>query len=185
MLFGLTNTSAAFQRFMNNVFSDLLDVCIVVYLDDILIYPDNITQHWNHVKEVLKWLHKSGLYAKTEKCKFHSDSVEYLGYILSPSGLTMSDTKVKTIQECLEQKKIKDIQSFLGFANFYRHFIFNYSDIVILLTCLTRKDTLWNQYPRASLHLCSYPYALGSGHTTCYGNWCLRLCSCYYSFYYD
>jgi len=54
ILFGLTNTPVAFQHFMNNVFSDLLDVCIVVYLDDILIYPDDITQYWNHIKEVLK-----------------------------------------------------------------------------------------------------------------------------------
>jgi len=84
------------------------------------------------------------LYAKAEKCEFHSDSVEYLGYVLSPSGLTMSDAKVKTIQEWLEPKNVKDIQSFLGFANFYRPFIFNYSDIVIPLTHLTRKDTPWN-----------------------------------------
>ena len=70
--------------------------------------------------------------------------MEYLGYVLSPSGLTMSDAKVKTIQEWPEPKKVKDIQSFLGFANFYRRFIFNYSDIVILLTHLTRKDTPWN-----------------------------------------
>jgi len=81
---------------------------------------------------------------KAEKYKFHSDSVEYLGYVLSPSGLTMSDAKVKIIQEWPEPKKVKDIQSFLGFANFYRHFIFNYSDVVILLTHLTRKDTPWN-----------------------------------------
>jgi len=81
---------------------------------------------------------------KAEKCEFHSDSIEYLGYVLSPSGLTMSDTKVRTIQEWPEPKKVKDIQSFLGLANFYRHFIFNYSDIVILLTCLTRKDAPWN-----------------------------------------
>ena len=135
---------APFQRFMNDIFSDLLDVCVVVYLGDILIYSDNITQHWSHVKEVLKWLCKLGLYAKVEKCEFHSDSIEYLGYVLSPSGLTMSDAKVKTIQEWAEPKKIKDIQSFLGFANFYRCFIFNYSDIVIPLTCLTRKNTPWN-----------------------------------------
>ena len=85
-----------------------------------------------------------GLYTKAEKYEFHSDSIEYLGYVLSPSGLTMSDAKVKTIQEWLEPKKVKDIQSFLGFANFYRRFIFNYSDIVIPLTHLTRKNTLWN-----------------------------------------
>jgi len=144
MLFGLTNAPATFQCFMNDVFSDLLDVCIVVYLDDILIYSDDITQHWRHVKEVLKRLQKVKLYTKTEKCEFHLDSVEYLGYVLSPSGLTMSNAKVKTIQEWLEPRKVKDIQSFLGFANFYRRFIFNYSDIVIPLTCLTRKDTPWN-----------------------------------------
>jgi len=129
---------------MNNMFSDLLDVCIVVYLDNILIYSDDITQHQSHVKEVLKRLQKAGLYAKAEKCEFHSDSVEYLGYVLSPAGLTMSDTKVKTIQEWLEPKKVKDIQSFLGFTNFYRCFIFNYSDIVIPLTRLTRKNSPWN-----------------------------------------
>jgi len=126
---------------MNNMFSDLLDVCIVVYLNNILIYSDDITQHQSHVKEVLKRLRKAGLYVKAEKCEFHSDSVEYLGYVLSSAGLTMSDAKVKTIQEWLEPKKVKDIQSFLGFTNFYRHFIFNYSDIVIPLTRLTRKNT--------------------------------------------
>jgi len=144
MPFGLTNAPAAFQRFMNDVFSDLLDVCIVVYLDDILIYSDDITQYRSHVKEVLKRLRKAGLYAKAEKCEFHSDSVEYLGYVLSPSSLTMSDAKVKTIQEWPEPKKVNDIQSFLGFANFYRRFMFNYSDIVIPLTRLTRKNTPWN-----------------------------------------
>jgi len=144
MPFRLTNAPVAFQRFMNDMFSDLLDVCIVVYLDDILIYSNDITQHWSHIKEVLKRLRKTGLYVKAEKCEFHSDSVKYLGYVLSPSGLTMSDTKVKTIQEWPEPKKVKDIQSFLGFANFYRCFIFNYSDIVILLTRLTRKNTPCN-----------------------------------------
>jgi len=144
MPFGLTNALAAFQRFINDLFSDLLDICVVVYLDNILIYSEDITQHRKHVKEVLKRLQKAGLYVKAEKCEFHSDSVEYLGYVLSPSGLTMSDAKVKTIQEWPEPKKVKDIQSFLGFANFYRRFIFNYSDIVIPLTRLTRKDTPWN-----------------------------------------
>jgi len=98
--------------------------------------------HW-HVEEVLKHLCKAGFYAKAEKCEFHSESVEYLGYILSPSSLTMSNDKIKIIQDWLEPKKVKDIQSFLGFANFYRWFIFNYSDIVIPLTRLTQKDIPW------------------------------------------
>jgi len=72
--------------------------------------------HW-HIKEVLKHLCKAGLYAKAEKCKFHSESVEYLRYIFSLSGLIMSNNKVKIIQDWLEPKKVKDIQSFLDFAN--------------------------------------------------------------------
>ena len=120
MPFSLTNALAAFQQFMNDIFSDLLDVCVMIYLDDILIYSNNMSKHHRHVKEVLKHLCKAGLYAKAEKYKFHSESVEYLGYILSPFGLTMSDDKIKIIQDWPELKKVKDIQSFLGFANFYR-----------------------------------------------------------------
>ena len=143
MPFCLTNASAVFQQFMNNIFSNLLDVCVMIYLDDILIYSNNMSEHHRYVEKVLKCLCKAGFYAKAEKCEFHSKSVEYLGYILSPSGLTMSDNKVKIIQDWPEPKKVKNIQSFLGFANFYCRFIFNYSDIVIPLTRLTRKDIPW------------------------------------------
>ena len=143
ILFSLTNAPVAFQQFINDIFSDLLDVCIVIYLDNILIYSNNMSKHHWHIKEILKRLHKASLYAKAKKCEFYSKSVEYLGYILSPSGLTMSNDKVKIIQDWLEPKKVKDIQSFLGFANFYCRFIFNYSDIVIPLTRLTRKDIPW------------------------------------------
>jgi len=128
---------------MNDIFSDLLDVCVMIYLDDILIYLNNMSEHHQHVKEVLKHLCKAGLYTKAEKCEFHSESVEFLGYILSPFGLTMSDDKIKIIQDWPEPKKVKDIQFFLGFANFYHWFIFNYSDIVIPLTRLTQKDIPW------------------------------------------
>ena len=97
--FSLTNAPVAFQWFINNIFSNLLDVCVVIYLDDILIYLNNMSEHYWHVKEVLKCLRKANLYAKAEKCEFHSKSVEYLGYILSPSGLTISNNKIKIIQD--------------------------------------------------------------------------------------
>ena len=84
---------------MNDIFSNLLDVCVVIYLNNILIYSNNMSKHHQHVKEVLEHLHKASLYAKAEKCEFHSKSVEYLGYILSLSGLTMSNDKVKIIQD--------------------------------------------------------------------------------------
>ena len=115
----------------------------MIYLDDILIYLNNMSKYHWHVKEVLKYLWKTRLYTKAEKYKFHSKSVEYLKYILSPSGLTMSNNKVKIIQDWPEPKKVKNIQSFLGFTNFYHWFIFNYLDIVILLTQLTQKNVLW------------------------------------------
>ena len=86
-----------FQQFINKIFSDLLNICVMIYLDDILIYLNDMSKHHQHVKEVLKHLYKAGLYAKAEKYEFHSKSVEYLEYILFPSGLTMSDNKVKII----------------------------------------------------------------------------------------
>ena len=89
MPFGLSNAPAAFQCLMNNIFSNLLDICVLVYLDDILVYSDNSVDYKKHVREVLHRLWNNKLYACADKCSFHQDMVEYLGYILAPSGLTM------------------------------------------------------------------------------------------------
>ena len=102
-----------------------------------------MSEYHQHVKEILKHLCKASLYVKIEKYEFYSKLVKYLEYIFSLSGLTMFDNKVKIIQDWQEPKKVKDIQFFLGFTNLYCQFIFNYSDIVISLTCLTQKDVLW------------------------------------------
>ncbi len=74
-----------------------MDICTVGYLDDILVYSDSLEDHQDHVHEVLCCLHTTGLYANLEKCKFHMDTVEYLGFILSPKGLQMDPAKVSTI----------------------------------------------------------------------------------------
>ena len=138
---GLTNAPASFQHFMNDIFADMLDVCVVVYLDDILIYsPDKATNH-KQVQEVLRRLRANGLFAKPEKCDFYCERIEFLGYILSPEGLTMDQAKVQTILDWPEPRRVKDVQSFLGFANFYRHFVYNFSDLTVPLTRLTRKHT--------------------------------------------
>jgi len=144
MPFGLTNAPAAFQRFMNDIFSDLLDVTVIVYLDDILIFSDDPADHKKHVREVLRRLRKHGLYARPDKCLFSVDTCSYLGFILSQEGLRMDPAKVQAISGWPEPKKVKDIQSFLGFANFYRRFISDYSAIVVPLTRLTRKGVKWN-----------------------------------------
>ena len=119
MSFSWTNALAVFQQFINDIFSDPLNIFIVIYLDDILIYSDDMSQHWEHVKEVLHQLCKIRLYAKAKKCEFHSDSIEYLEYILSSSRLTMSSDKINAIQNWPKPKKVKNVQVFLGFTNFY------------------------------------------------------------------
>ena len=85
MPFGLTNAPAAFQCLMNNVFLDLLDICILVYLDNILIYSDTLEEHRRHICECLLRLQINELYACGNKCFFHEDTVEYLGFILLPN----------------------------------------------------------------------------------------------------
>ena len=78
----------------------------MINLDDILIYLNNMSKHQQHAKEVFKYLYKAGLYIKAEKYKFHSKSVEYLEYILSPFGFTMFNNKINIIQDWLELKKV-------------------------------------------------------------------------------
>ena len=144
MPFRLTNVPSAFQKFINDIFSDLLDITVTIYLDNILIYSNDLSKHKEHVCKVLCRLQKHGLYCHLDKCKFSVDSIECLGFILSKDGLKMDSAKIQTIMDWPEPRKVEDIQSFLGFANFYHHFISDYSKIVVLLTCLTHKGTQWN-----------------------------------------
>jgi len=101
MPFGLSNAPSAFQRFMNDIFSDVLDIFVVIYLDDILIYSDNMNNHKKHVKEVLKRLRENRLYASPTKCVFHQDRIEFLGFVLGVDGLRMDESKTQTIQNWL------------------------------------------------------------------------------------
>jgi hypothetical protein len=141
MPFGLMNAPSFFQYFMHDLFRDYTDLFLVVYLDDLLIYSDNPLQHKQHVKLVLQRLMEHGLAVKPEKCSFHTEQVEFLGYIVTPKGCHMDPTKVQTILDWQAPKDIVGVQRFLGFANFYRDFITNYSQIASPLTRLTRKDT--------------------------------------------
>src|SRR5258708_4606869 len=144
MPFGLSNMPAAFQRFINEVLGDLMDICMVGYLDNILIYSDSLEDHQDHVHEVLHHLHMAGLYANLKKCKFHTDTVEYLRFILSPKGLQMDPTKVSMIQDWPEPQKVRDVQAFLSFANFYWRFIHDYLETTLPLNHLCKKSTTWH-----------------------------------------
>ena len=121
-----------------------MDIYVLVYLDNIPIYSNTLEEHCHHVCKVLLWLENKKLYAPGDKCFFHNDTVEYLGFILLPNGLTMDPNKVNTVLEWPEPYKVKDIQSFSGFTKFYIQFISNYSKITVPLTQLTRKGTPWD-----------------------------------------
>jgi cell fate regulator YaaT (PSP1 superfamily) len=88
MPFGLTNAPASFQRWMNEVLSDYLDVFCIAYLDDILIYSDNLEQHRQYVKMILRRVEEVGLTLKASKCEFHTNKTEYLGLLTGGSLVT-------------------------------------------------------------------------------------------------
>jgi hypothetical protein len=137
MPFGLCNAPGTFQSMINDVLRDLVDPGTVVYIEDILIYSENEEEHKALVKEVLKRLKKAGLCVSLAKSKFHVVEVEYLGYHISNEGISMCQKKVSTIQDWSSPRTVKDIQSFLGFANFYTRFIEGFSRICRPMTELT------------------------------------------------
>ncbi|XP_029440267.1 vomeronasal type-2 receptor 26-like [Rhinatrema bivittatum] len=124
---------------MNDVLRDLLNVCVIVYLDDILIYSRDLPTHRQHVRQVLQILREHSLYTKLEKFSFEKTSLLFLGYIVSADGFQMDPEKVAAIRNWPQPRGLKALQRFLGFANFYRHFIPGYSRIVAPLTALTQK----------------------------------------------
>ncbi|MBW0581693.1 hypothetical protein O181_121408, partial [Austropuccinia psidii MF-1] len=94
MPFGLTNAPASFQNLVNDIFADFLDVFVVVYLDDIMVFSSSEEEHVKHVASVLQRLRDNNLFAKASKCVFHASSVEYLGYVVSSDGLKMDSSKI-------------------------------------------------------------------------------------------
>ena len=136
MPFGLTSAPATFQRLMNTIFLELLDVCLVVYLDDILVYSETPEKHIEHLKQVFEILRRERLYAQEKKCEFGLDNLEYLGHIVGAQGLKIDQTKVKIVVDWPQPKDVKQLRSFLGLANYYRKFIQGYSVIAAPLTRL-------------------------------------------------
>ena len=139
MPFGLTNAPADFQRFINEVLHPFLDRFCTAYLDDILIYSRTLQEHKQHVRQVLDALSANGLHLKPEKCEFHRTEVGYLGLIISQDGIKMDPKKVEAITKWESPMNLHDVRAFLGFANFYRRFIDNYSAIVAPMVRLTKK----------------------------------------------
>ena len=140
MPFGLTNAPADFQALINDVLRQFLDDFCTAFLDDILIYSNTLEEHKKQVYKVLKALSDTGLHLKPEKCHFHKQEVKYLGFIIGTNGVRMDPEKVSCVLDWQTPGNVTDIQCLLGFANFYRRFIRDYSKVVSPLTSLTKKE---------------------------------------------
>ncbi len=127
---------------MNDIFKDLIaSGKVTIYLDDILIMSKTKEEHCRITREVLKTLRKHKLFLKAKKCEFEVLEREYLGVIISEGSIHMDLVKIKGIIDWPAPTKKKELQSFLGFTNFYQHFIKNYSKIVKPMTQLMGNDT--------------------------------------------
>ena len=149
--FGLTNAPATFMTLMNDIFRPLLDKCVVVYLDDILVFSRSHEEHLQHLQQVLDILRENKLYAKRSKCEFLRTEVEFLGHIVSAKGLCADPKKIQTLCEWPQPNNVPEHQSFLGLANYYRKFVPNHADICVPLTNLLHKNQPFVWSPECQL----------------------------------
>lgn len=138
MFFRLTNSPSTFQNLMNNIFHDLiLEGKVLVYLDDILIFTKTLEEHRQITACVLQILRHHRLYLKPEKCTFEQTQIEYLGLIISENEIQMDPVKIQGVSQWPVPTCKRDVQAFLGFTNFYHHFIRGFGDLAKPLNVLT------------------------------------------------
>ena len=124
MFFGLTNSPATFQAMMNKLLRDLTNTGkVAVFIDNVIVGTETEEGHDELVVEVVKRLEENDLYVKPEKCKWKVREVEFLGVVIGLEGIKMEKEKIKGVLEWPAPKCVKDVQKFLGLANYYRRFI--------------------------------------------------------------
>src|SRR6266540_4856333 len=144
MSFVLTNAPTFFMYLMNSVFMTKLDVCVIVFIDDILVYSNNEEEHAKHLRIVLDRLREHQLYAKLNKCQFWLKEVSFLGDILSAKGVAVDPSKVQEVLDWKSPTSVTKIQSFLGLAGYYRRFIQDFSKIAKPMTKHLQKEAKFN-----------------------------------------
>jgi len=150
MPFGMCNSPGTFQAYINDVLHEYLDEFCMAYLDDVIIFSETLEEHEDHLLRVVTRLSDAGLPMDILKSEFIKSEVKFLGLIITADGIKMDPEKVKAIQEWKLPQSLKDVQAFLGFANFYRRFIYGFSDVAKPLTHLTRGDPkLFQMTPEA------------------------------------
>jgi hypothetical protein len=141
MYFGLTNSLATFQTMMNEIFQDLITEGVIsVYLDDILIFTNLLEEHHRITCLVLDCMCEHKLYLRPEKCEFEKTRIEYLSIIISHNKVEMDPMKIAGVADWPMPSNKKEVQSFVGFINFYRRFIPGFSHHARALFDLTMKD---------------------------------------------
>eukprot|EP01018_Ginkgo_biloba_P033863 Gb_14366 [translate_table: standard] len=154
MPFGLIGAPSTFMRLMNTVLKSLIGKCIVVYLDDILVYNKSWPEHMEHLRQVMDTLQREKLFVNLEKCSFGQIELKYLGFIVSSEGLKMDQEKVKAVLEWPTPQNATEVQSFYGLASFYRKFVKNFSLIAAPMTeCIKGKVFQWTAAAQCSFEL--------------------------------
>ena len=140
MYFRLCNLPGTFQRMMNSIFQKLLHKEVLVnYMDNFVVLAKTIKELKEQTIRFLKIAEKHNLCFKRSKCDFNMEEIPILGVIVGKGQVKMEQKKIKAIKEWKILMKVKDIESFLGFANFYRRFIQNFSHMAKLLNKLKGK----------------------------------------------
>jgi hypothetical protein len=144
--FGLTNTPAYFMNMMNKVFMDELDKCVIVFIEDILVFSKTAKEHEEHLRIMLGKLRQHQLYAKFNKCEFWMEEVTFVGHVLSAKGVSIHPSKIEAVSKWQSPKSVIEIRSFLGLAGYYRRFIENFSKIAKPMTELLKSNTpyMWS-----------------------------------------
>ena len=142
--FGLTSAPSTFQRLMNHVLKPHEKDYVICYLDDVLIHSSTLEDHLNHLDEVLGLLAENSLKLRLEKCDFAMSQLDYLGHTISAKGIQPSDKKIQAVKDWPIPTSVRDVQSFLGFCNFYRRYMKHYSVTANPLYNLTRKNVPFN-----------------------------------------
>ena len=144
MFFGMTNSPLTFQNMMNDILKDVIDKgVVIIFIDDILIFMEDEENHEAIVQEVLWRLAENDLFLKPEKCVFGASEIEFLGLLISPDGIKMDPIKVQAITDWPAPTRVKEVQAFLGLANYYRCFVHNFSKIAAPLHNLMQKGVVW------------------------------------------
>ena len=145
MFFGLTNSPTTFQTMMNDLLRDLVvEEKVAVFIDDVIVATETEEGHDEIVEEVLRRLEENDLFVKPEKCIWKVREVRFLGVIIRENGVRMEKEKVQRVIKWPVPKSVKDVQKFLGLANYYRWFVKNFAKIARPLHEMTRKEIKWS-----------------------------------------